>query len=98
MAEVGVLRRRVLHLNDRLSNALQMAQRVLQNAIIFRSGTVRSHRDDGNHVAVVDDDVAAVRMTRRRGYCDCVVAVASGIEVIARAAARRSIRVAVLSA
>lgn len=86
VAEVRVLSRRVLHLHDGLSNALQMTQRILQDAIILGSGTVRCHRDDWHHVAVaviivvVDDVVVVLCVPRWRGDCDYVVA--SDIEVI----------------
>lgn len=93
--EVCVLSRRVLHLYNRLADALQVAQRILQDAVVFRAGAVRCHRDYWHHVAVavivVDGDVVVLRMSGWRGYGDCVVI--SGIEMIIGTASGRSISV-----
>lgn len=96
VAEVCVLSWRVFHLHDRLANALQVIQRVFENAVVLGARTVRSHRDDRNHVAVVvvDDNVVVIRVPGWRGYGDGVVVKV----MIIGTASGRSISIAKLAA
>lgn len=73
-----------------------MIKRVLENAVVLGTRTVRSHRDDRNHVAVVvvDDNVVVICVPGWRGYGDGVVVKV----MIIGTASGRSISIAKLAA
>lgn len=76
-----------------------MIQRILQNAVVLGTRTVRCHRNNWHHVAVavivVDDDVVVVvGVARWRGYRDGVVVPGIEMIVVVGSTTGRSISVA----
>lgn len=77
-----------------------MTQRVLEYAIVFRTGTVRCHRDDWHHrsidavdvvdVMIVDENIVICRVSGWSGYRDCIVVDAVNVN-----GGRRMVKVAI---